>query len=252
MKSFLLLVFIFVVVLAQASAQNTLTYPANTDIVIAHSVRFNGAPVNANCNITVFNPVKIVIVPFSNMSFNQINQTYDFVIQKENITLLNKIYQYDVTCLTPSANATDSFYFVVTEDGTTPTVTEGLAYFFLLIVGISLFIYTLYSYRRIETANQRGEEGQIIKINKKKYLKMFLFAMLYFLLAWVAFITWTLAAVYINSRTVAAIFYGLHIGMLKMILPFSIVWLLVMFIQYLRDLNLEKKVQRGDLLFYGK
>lgn len=249
-----LIPFIFLFALIPlVSSQNPTTYPSDTDIIISHSVRLNGGIFNGLCNITIFNPSKQIIIPFSNMSFNQANQTFNFVIQKQNITSLNKIYSYDVTCLSPSGNITESFNFLVTQDGTNATITEGFGYFFLLFVGISLFIYLIYSYKTMDTSPKVDEYGEFLKINRKKYLRMFLFAMIYIVATWIMFVSWNLAVVYINNRTIGAIFYTFHIGLLSIMWPFVVIWGLVTLITYVRDLNLEKKVQKGGFLQeYGK
>lgn len=245
---FVLLLLLVYLGIPQTTAQELQTYPFNQNAIIEHSVRFNGAPVNANCNITVFNPRKIAIVQFAPMSFNSANQTYSFTLQPTNLTEINKVYSYDVTCLTASANATDNFEFILTQDGTTPTVEEGLAYFFLLLIGMGLFVYTVFLYFRIDTTNQSNEDGYLIKINKKKYLKMFFFAMAYIFLAWIMFTAWNLAGVYINNKTISAIFYAINIGMLNLILPFSVIWGIVVFITYVRDLRLQDSVNKGELV----
>lgn len=250
-----LIILIFAVsLLAFVSADNVNdipTYALNTNVTLEHSIRLNGAPVNASCNITIYNQRRIAFVSYAPMKYVLTNQTYTFVLFPQNLSDKGT-YAYDVTCLSPNGNKTESFLFEITEDGTQPTLEEGLAYFFLLFVGIGLFIFCVWGIIRINKINFNSPEAELVKLDKKKYLKMFLFAMGYLLVVWCVYASWHLAGLYINNRTIWNFFYFVNVLLLKLIWPFAVIWGVVTFVVYIRDLRLQDKVKRGVFIDANK
>ncbi|MEX0595282.1 MAG: hypothetical protein WD512_02200 [Candidatus Paceibacterota bacterium] len=133
---------IFLIPLISYSVSALDTYKFGEDINLKHSVRVDGALVpNLNCNLTVFNPDKSILVDFKEMT-DQGNY-FNYTINSSDI-LIKGQYNYDVTCSNGTLSSTDPFSFFVNLGGIYPsaertaTLTRTMAVFFIL--GILCFI----------------------------------------------------------------------------------------------------------------
>lgn len=138
-----------------------------------------------------------------------------------------------------------AYQYYVNAQGKEYTSTDGMVYIALLLLLIGLFIFGFYNFLTIDYQDVRNDEGELIKINYKKYLKQFSFLMTYTLFIGIMFVAWNISYGIIEFQTLANIFYWLFrlsfvMGMA--IYPFLLIYL---FIKYIQDLKLQDMVNKG-------
>lgn len=138
-----------------------------------------------------------------------------------------------------------AYDFIVTNNGTEYTTAQSITYIFVLLLSVGLFILCFTWAWNIETGNIRNSDGEIMAVNYKKHLKLFLVVMCYMVAMWVFFVSWNITLGYLDLPAVASFFRFLYTFMLAMALPITVVWILVAFIMFVRDLQIEKKLERG-------
>lgn len=227
------------------SIATAITYRATTPIDLRHSVRLGGAPTSlASCNITIYDPNSKVLAYYKPMSFSSISQTYNFTLLGSNTTEVGK-YNYDVTCLQGAFNSTTSYDFEVSNNGKDFTVAESITYIFMLLLSIALFCLFFYGAMAINPNNNHDEEGNIIKINYKKHLKLLCWIVCYFLLVWITFVSWNVSLAYIQLVTVANFFWAIHRITFAFMIPIIIGYVLYSLVLFIHDFKLAKEIERG-------
>lgn len=216
-----------------------------TDIDIRHSVRTDGATTStAYCNITVFDPKWLTLVKFKPMSYDALAQTYNYTLPASNVSEIGN-YCYDVTCNDAGYNTTQSFCFDVTVSGTEFTTSDAIAYVLLLAVGIIFLILFIYGSIVIPFENIKNTDEEIVKIAWKKHIKIFMIAMSYLTFAFVTYVMWNFSQGFIQLYAAERFFYFIYTTILALTLPFIVVAFILFLIFFIKDLQIDKKLERG-------
>jgi len=231
---------LFLMLIAFASAS---TYKQNNNVDIRHSVRTNGATTStAICNITVYNPDWLVLVNFESMSYDSTTQTFNYTLINTSVV---GDYCYDITCFDSGLNKTENFCIEITPTGKGFTIAQSITYLLLLAVVVGLFIFSLYGSIIIPFRNERNEYNEVIRINWKKYLKVFAIVMSYMFLIWVAYLSWNLAFGYLYLDSLAKFFNWIFVLLMALALPIFITVIIFFTVIYLQDKKIQTFIERG-------
>lgn len=192
MKRYLLLL-LLLLLLPMINAEQ---FVANRLADIRYSVRLDGSPVNALCNITVLNPRSTVIVPFLAMSYDATTQQHNYTIPAENVSIIGD-YCYDITCSASGQNATEHDCITVTPAGQEVTSGQAIMFIFMLILCVSLFSLLVYGSFKIESGNKKNEFDEVVGINYKKYLKYFMWFVSYLSLIFIVYLGFNISFAYL-------------------------------------------------------
>lgn len=143
-----------------------------------------------------------------------------------------------------STTAIWTYDFEITPTGDAFSTAQGILYIFMLIVMIGLFLFTSYAFGTIQGSNVRNSDGDVLKVNWKKYLKMFCFALSYLFLVWIVFLAWNLAYGYLQMRGLGLFFKYVFTLLLGLALPIFTITIIFGVIAYVRDLKYEKIVKQ--------
>jgi len=127
-----------------------LAFKQNQEGDIKHAVRLNDGLPNSDvkCNITIINPDKQLITNFAGMTRADLGQYYNFTLNSTQTSLIGA-YDYDITCISPTYNKTESFEFYVNQGGiepsTTKTDTITRTTYFIGIIGLIFFLSFVFS-----------------------------------------------------------------------------------------------------------
>lgn len=124
---------------------------------------------------------------------------------------------------------------------------EAILYIGIIIALIIFLIVTVYGAIAIPYRNERNDDGKIISVNDKKYLKILSIFASYGILTWLANIMISISNHYINidiSLTFFTIIFKLLISLLYPTLIFTIIFIAI---QFVKDMKLNKMIDRGIL-----
>jgi len=124
------LIFLIVILFLTAFVMAADSFKQWEAVNLRHPIRIDGA-VDANilANITIKDPDNIVIVNFSQMTYDPISQEHNFSILAEDAGKIGT-YEYTITATGSGLNETGTFNFKVTPSGETGL----LGFYFLAII----------------------------------------------------------------------------------------------------------------------
>lgn len=159
--------------------------PQNSIYVIRHSatVNFSWSP-NINCNLTILDPRKNVIVNSSVMINNPNTQMHEFTLQANQTTELGT-NTYDMGCCVNGRCLKKSFAIEITPSGFKSDTSQSINYLMAFIGAFFLLLLCVIGALRLPKDNNRNEEGHVLAINHWKHLRTFLWFMSYVMVIWI-------------------------------------------------------------------
>lgn len=236
-KLFLLLFAILLVLPFITSAQDSLgTFRINTCVNLIQTC--------SNCtsnNITsILFPNSTQILGLSSMTVNGSIYNYTFCQN-------NTLGTYTVNGIGNPNGVSEIwvYTFDTTPTGNVFNSSQGLLYLFMLIVFIGLFLFSLYSATSIQAGNVRNEDGEIIQINWRKYLKIFAGGLAYMFFVVIIWLAWNLSFAYLQMRGLSTIFRYLYRLTFAITIPVGLLTVTLSIIAFLHDKKIQEALQRG-------
>lgn len=143
----------------------------------------------------------------------------------------------DITCW--------AYDFEVNSTGAFTTTFQGIIYVVVLALLVGLFIMFGAGAIKIPSENYKTQEGEVIKIQWKKYLKWFCWTMCYIIVVGVVYVCWNLSYAFLFLTPLTNIFrlmFRILLGLALPVFAFGIVYGLIMFF---RDKKMENMLERG-------
>lgn len=245
MKKLFLLFLMLMFVFSFASAEQFFTgHAANISV----PVRVNGATSSTvKCNITIFDPNNNILVPFQAMT-NDVAYTKNFyyTLPASNTSQIGN-YCGDITCFDSATglNATETKCIDVNNAGKDYSTEEAITYILVLIVLIGLFLLCLWGAIKLPWENPRGEWGEVLHINYKKYGKIFCVGFSYIFLVWIVYIIWNLCYAFLQLQALNTFLMFLFYILLGLSLPLLVVGIVGTLIIYTREKKIMEALNRG-------
>lgn len=184
-------VWLFILILLALPLVASQVYRQGEDVLISRAVRIDGAPsTSISCNITVEDPDTEIIIYYEPMVNNATTQRHEYLLAGSNTSAITGEYCYELTCRGDGENATESFCFEATPDGSKPDTSQGIIYIGIIIISFVAFMICL-----LWCFNE----------HERKYLKLGLGLFSYILLNWLIFILWQLSHNYLMMAGLASI-----------------------------------------------
>lgn len=209
------------------------TYQQNICVVLKAEVNSTGS------NITIYYPNSTIAVDnqamtkLKGMIFN-----YSFCDTNE---LGKYIYDY---CDQNGDNCKQNT-FSISPTGDELNIGQGIMYMFMLLAMVCFFLLFLFGAIKLPFRNERGGEGDVVKIQWKKYLKLFCIGMCYVTFVWIVFISWNLSWGYLQMRGLSVFFKYLFYLVFSLSLPAFVGFIILFTVSYIND----KKIQRFQRQF---
>jgi hypothetical protein len=127
-----------------------LAFTPNSEADIKQTIRVEGGlpSSSVSCNISVQSPNNTILVDYKEMTRSPSGQYYNYTLTQTQTQTIG-VYSYDITCLSATANKTDSFQFyvnpgaVVPSETKTNTITRTI--YFMAAIGLIFFISFMFS-----------------------------------------------------------------------------------------------------------
>lgn len=208
--------------------------------------RTNGMPItNASCYFHLYNSTgSHQFTGYDDTPDN--NFDYDFTVSGSNFTKIGNYY-YNVQC-NHSQTMLGGYageYIYVTAQGVPYSTTHGLTYVSMFGLLIGLFGFLVFFMLNVDASNYRNDEGKIIAINWKKYLKIFLFSMAYVTFVAIAYFAWNISYGILEFTEMENFFKFVFRTSFILIWPLFIVVIIWSIAQYVKDRKVEEFIRRN-------
>lgn len=180
---------------------------------------------------------------FATIPFNATTGDYERFIDKGNFSQIG-FNHFQLYCNQSGIGGFVSGLYQVTSTGDTLTDSQSSIYWLELIIFLFLFITSLYFAITIEGGNYRGENNEILSVNKLKYVKLMLIPLCYALFNWILNLALGLTT-YLSLPMYEGVFSFLFLVWTKLAYPFLIVWGIIFIKMVLVDSKIRENLKRG-------
>lgn len=135
--------------------------------------------------------------------------------------------------------------FEVTPTGNKLNIEQAMLYTFMLIVMIGLFAFSLLASIKIQGGNSRNSYDEVIKINWKKYMKLFAGGLSYVFLLWIVYLAWNLSYGYLQMRGLGMFFRYVFTILMGLALPVFAGFIILSAVAYVNDKKLQGLINKG-------
>lgn len=235
----------FLLLLSLAGAYDDIGYyrtSMNINLNLGCSYNDTYCPSTFVCNVSVYSPSGIII---NNQKMgNTFYPQYNYTLLSDNITNNGLYYGRQVCCGSIGCNDY-SFQFHINPQGKEYGTIEGIVYFIVLLILSGIFLLTLFSSIKLEFKNPRNRDGEVIKINWGKYLKLFLFGMAYMSFMGITYFAWNISYGILEFTELANFFNVLFRISYIIIYPALVVLFVSTLIMFVADKKNQKLLERG-------
>ena len=135
--------------------------------------------------------------------------------------------------------------FSIQPQGEVTSTAGGLIYLTLFVFMIAIFIFLSYTWKNIDGDNQRNEDGEIVSINYKKYLKIFIFMMAYVCVVALAYFSWNISYGILHFEEMSSLFYRIFRGLFIAMFPLMVIIIIFAVVKFFKEKKWEKYIDRG-------
>ena len=154
-------------------------------------------------------------------------------------------YSYITQCNTSDFGGFISVPIIVTPTGFELTESKAIIYIGLFGILIFLFVVNLISISLLPSKDNYDEEGTLISINQLKYVRPVLYAVSWFLLISLVFITSNIALAYLETTLIGDLLFKLFQVMMALSLPMVVLWFIYIFYNIFQDEKMKGYIERG-------
>lgn len=141
--------------------------------------------------------------------------------------------------------------FEVTRTGYELESPQAFLYFLILMVLIGLFVLALVGGSKLEFKNIRNNDDEIIKVNWKKYLKIFSLLSSYMLLLAIVFVVWNLIYAYSDWYALSTFFHYIFRLLYIFALPVLVGFIVIGLANVFTDKKINAFIKRTGLPYNG-
>lgn len=165
---------------------------------------------SASCNLTITDPDNLLLIN-NNLMTNQIS--YHNYTLNETQTFKLGIFKVDMVCTDVGLNGAETFYYQISQTGTTPTTSQGILYVIIIIFASIFALLFLYFGVTLDGNDGRNIDNELIFINIFKYFKLLFILLSYLCIVWISWMLYQLSLAYFNieigTNVFKVIFYFL-------------------------------------------
>lgn len=167
-----------------------------------------------------------------NATFTKTNLVGDYVIR----------YQGDLNDQTTTGGG----ILLVTPNGDVVDTGASIMYLVILVFLVVFFGLMMYWGVTLPWKNETDLEGDyMVKVEWKKYLKLFCLSFGYVLMMSILYIMWNLSGAYLSLQSIHQMFLVLYSIMRAMFIPLFVLTIILGGIKFFKDLNLGEQLKKG-------
>jgi len=135
--------------------------------------------------------------------------------------------------------------YEITPTGSTYTIAQSITYALLMLFSLFIFIFCTYYAFMVQGENARNMENKVIRVNYKKYLKMFLMAMSWGSLLLLVYSAWHISWSFLYATPLSNFFKMLFRIIMVLSYPIFFVGLILFIMNWVKDKKIQDMLQRG-------
>lgn len=219
------------------------SFPRNSVASITETCRNNGTSCSssAQCNITIRDPYGSIIISSQYMTQNPLSLSWFNYTLQRNQTSTVGAYLKSTLCQDGGLKNFNDEPFLITQGGYNLSIAQTLMYGFIMTLLISLFIFSIYGYRRLQGGSYVNEK----KVNYGKYGKMALMICSYLLFTVIIFVSWQISEILVAIDVLSFIFKTLFV-ILGVSFPIVFMFSLYLFVwNFVQDRKIQRLITRG-------
>lgn len=198
--------------------------------------------INATCNITIFAPNGNVLVDNQDMTNSGV--FFNFTLSQQSTINLGE-HQASLFCEDNDLKEFTTFPFIITPNGSQPSMAQGLIYAMGLAITTVFLILSTYAAWHIDGRDKLDMAGRVIQINKGKFGKLFFWGLSYMLLIVVSYFLWVTSLNFLFTSELSSFMEMLFTFLWRGLLPVGILVTGIFFYQIIMDMRLEKLLTRN-------
>lgn len=232
-----LLVGVFLISFASAQIQSLGTFKLEQDINLIQT-----------CDNCTFNNITSVLYPNSTQTIGESEMTktgtiYNFTLSSDRVTeigtyIVNGFGDLD------GIDTVWSYTFKITPNGQDFTTGKAISYIGFIVILLFTFLLTIWGASQVRWKHLRSDEGKILTINNFRYIRVFLFTMAYFELMFL----FGLSNKFFREANIEGFtefFNFIYQLFLNLMYPLMIFLMIVVFIIWINNRNLSKRLNLG-------
>lgn len=204
---------------------------------ICHN-QFAVAGSGATMTLSLFNPNKTILIDRKNMTRTDSYYVYNFT------PYVIGTYTGVIYCKEITDDGSNSLEVVVTPTGEEFTTAQSILYGIMFVVVLFILIACIYLFVVTPYENNKGVNGELIAVNYKKYLKIFMFLMAYVCFLALSFFAWNISFAFLYFNAMERFFYFVYRTSFVLLLPGFILTCLLAIINFVNDRKLEKEMEK--------
>lgn len=228
---------IFLLSITSAEIQTLGTFSQGQDINLIQTC--------ANCT---FNNITSVLSPNStqvigNFPMTKTGSVYNFTLTSGNVTQLGEYIVNGIGDL-DGVDTIWNYNLFVTPNGQNFTTGKAISYLGFIVILLFTFLLTIWGASKVRWKHSRSDTDKIITINNFRYIKVFLFTMAYFELMFL----FGLSNKFFREANIEGFtefFNFIYQLFLNLMYPLMIFLMIVVFIIWINNRNLSKRLNLG-------
>lgn len=192
-------------------------------------------------NVTIAYPNQTTLIDNQEMTDNNYYANYSFT---PNVNGEYNLYYWDGENISKDS-------LIVTPTGNVGNTSQMVLYLGVLVILLVFLFLCLWGGISLPFKNQRNKEDEVIKVNWRKYLKIFCWLLAYYFVLTIIFVGWNLIYAYAQWENLGLIFHFLYRLLLLFALPVLIATGIYALINYINDKKITKFIKRTGLPYNG-
>lgn len=216
----------------------------NADLSFTCNDEFTGDA----CDTTYTCNVSYILFPNNSAFVNNSATIKDGNLYSLNIPDTTQIgfHQYQTICSNESNGAfSPTLYYLVNPTGQQLTTPQAILYLFALILGLVIFILSLFGAIKIPWKNQKNDEGWVVKINDLKYVKLFLWFASYISIIFLTFLAWNITDGFLWFNVASRFFQAGFWILASFMFPIIVILFITSVVNFVEDKKNKEKLKRG-------
>lgn len=240
---------IFIMGIGMVSAFDDFGYQrANTPYNINLGCSYNSTYCDntAICNISIYANGFALI---NNQQMTSNYPTYNYTLNSSTMSYLGTYYGRQMCYNITAGSADYGFQFEVNPQGVAYNTTQGITYFITLGLLVAMLVGAGWLFVKTPSGNNTTEDGQLISINKGKYIKAGAFMFGWLSIIGILYFAWNISYGILQFTELANWFLALF-----RISVIGLIFITIMFIPYIiykvvMDKKLHEQLKRGLTLY---
>ena len=198
------------------------------------------------CPDCTYNNISRVLYPNSTSALSNVAMQKDDTFYNYTFCDTSSLGTYKVNGYGDVGGVKDNwnYIFEVTPNGQDFTTGKAISYIGFIVILLFTFLLTMYGASQVRWKHLRSDTGKIITINNFRYIKIFLFAMVYFELMFLFGLSFKFFRE-ANIEGFTEFFNFIYQLFLNLMYPLMIFLIIVVFIIWINNRNLSKKLNLG-------